>query len=218
MSDKLSFKKALTLQMAARGYQPYSVISPYVSVLSFEKMINSEMKCYISFRYMPAWKAYDVIAGTESVLLQAEIEEAITDFSELGGHFVFDPKTAPTSRIQFNTDIFTKERFGDVLPSKVDSISAYLDSLFESAIMPIFECVTSREGLLRLLLRSEPPFNSSYSCRRLLFIAKLVSVTGTDWAPVKAILQSIERAYRNDAYLERYQGQLIDDVYKYFSN
>jgi hypothetical protein len=84
-------------------------------------------------------------------------------------------------------------------------------------VQPIFERVTDRESLLRLLLRRDRSFNRLFSSRRLLFIAKLAHETKSDWAPIRAQLPEIEEFLRSDAYIEKYPGPLIDDAYAYFS-
>ena len=87
---------------------------------------------------------------------------------------------------------------------------------FANAVQPILEATADRESLLRLLLRMDAPFNRSFLSRRVLFIVKLACVTHSDWAPIRAQLKKIEGSLRNDAYLEKYSGSLIDDIYAYF--
>lgn len=203
--------------MVERGYAPMAVSMPMQTVYAFEKAINSEMHCYAYFRYMAAPKAYDVTLGVESVQLQSAVDEALEKFSALAGGLAYNVATSATARLMFNADVFTKPTVGETLPAKAEQVQPYLDALFASAAQPIFEAVTDRESLLRLLLRTDPPFNRSVTSRRLLFIAKLARVTQSDWAPIRAALQDIERFLRNDAYIEKYTGPLIDDVYAYFA-
>lgn len=214
---KSSFAKTLTTQMVERGYLPMAVSMPMQTVYAFEKVINSEMHCYAFFRYMAAPKAYDVTLGVESVKLQSAVDEALEKFSTLAGGLAYTAATSATARLLFNADVFTKPTVGEILPAKAELVQPYLDALFKSAVQPIFEAVTDRENLLRLLLRTDPPFNRSITSRRLLFIAKLARVTHSDWAPIRAALQDIERFLRNDAYIEKYPGPLIDDAYAYFA-
>ena len=214
---KSSFVRTLTTQMAERGYLPMAVSMPMQTVYAFEKAINSEMHCYIYFRYMAAPKAYDVTLGVESVQLQSAVDEALEKFSALAGGLVYTAATSPTTRLLFNADAFTKPTVGETLPAKVEQLQPYLDALFARAVRPIFEVVADRESLLRLLLRMDSPFDRSFFSRRLLFIAKLACVTHSDWAPIRATMQGIEGFLRNDAYIEKYPGPLIDDVYAYFA-
>jgi hypothetical protein len=213
---KSSFVKTLTALMAERGYATMAVFMPMQTVYAFEKAINSEMHCYAYFRYMAARKAYDVTLGVESVQLQPAVDEALEKFSLLAGGLAYTAATSPTTRLLFNADVFTKPTVGETLPAKVELVQPYLDALFTSAVQPIFEAVSDREQLLRLLLRTDPPFDRMFFSRRLLFIAKLARVTQSDWAPIRASLQDIERFLRNDAYIEKYPGPLIDDAYAYF--
>ena len=205
--------------MADRGYAPMAVITPFKTFYAFSKAINSEMHCYMYFRYMEARKEYDIALGVESVELRPAVDEALERFSKLslGSLVSYSLATSPTMRLMFNADVFTKPTVGETLPAKAESIQPYLDALFASAVQPIFERVTDRESLLRLLLRTDPPFNRSITSRRLLFIAKLAHLTHSDWAPIRAALQDIERFLRNDAYVEKYPGPLIDDAYAYFA-
>jgi hypothetical protein len=214
---KSSFVKTLTAQMAERGYAPMAVSMPMQTVYAFEKAINSEMHCYVYFRYMAAPKAYDVTLGVESVQLQPAVDEALEKFSALAGGLAYTAATSPTTRVLFNADVFTKPTVGEILPAKAELVQPYLNALFASAVQPIFEAVTDREHLLRLLLRTDPPFDRMFFSRRLLFIAKLARVTQSDWVPIRASLQGIERFLRNDAYIEKYPGPLIDDAYAYFA-
>ena len=203
--------------MAERGYTPVVVSMPMQTVYAFEKAINSEMHCYIYFRYMASPKAYDVTLGVESVQLQPTVDKALESFSALAGGIVYNAATSPTTRVLFNADVFTKSTVGETLSAKMEAISPYLDAFFTKAVKPIFEKITDQKALLKLLLRTEAPFNRSFFSRRLLFIAKLACVTQSDWAPIRAALQDIERFLRNDAYIEKYPGPLIDDAYAYFA-
>jgi hypothetical protein len=214
---KSSFVKTLTTQMVDRGYVPMAVSMPMLTVYAFEKAINSEMRCYIYFRYMASPKAYDVTLGVESVLLQPVVEEALERFSRLAGGLAYSSETSPTTRVLFNADVFTRPSFGETLPAKAELVQPYLGALFMSAVQPVFEAITDRESLLRLLLRKDPPFDRLFFSRRLLFIAKLAYVTQSDWALIRTSLQDIERFLRNDAYIEKYPGPLIDDAYAYFA-
>ena len=218
-SVKSSFVKTLTAQMADRGYTPLVVSMPLLIVYAFDKAINSEMHCHVFFRYMAAHKAYEVTVGVESVELRPAVEEALERFSKLspGGLATYSVATSPTARLTFNADVFTGPIVGDELPAKAELIQQYLDALFASAVQPIFEGITDQESLLRLLLRRDQPFNRLFGFRRLLFIAKLVHETKSDWAPIRAQLQEIEKFLRNDAYIEKYPGPLIDDAYAYFA-
>lgn len=211
------FAKTLTAEMAVRGYAPMAVSMPMQTVYAFERTINPEMHCYIDFRYMASPKAYDVGVGAESVELRSDVEKALEKFSALAGGLVYSAAKSPTACILFNADVFTKPSFGEVLPAKAEQVKPYLDVLFANAVKPIFEAVTDKEKLLHLLLRMDPPFNRFFLSRRVLFIAKLACVTQSDWAPIRAQLQKIEGSLRNDAYLEKYPGPLIDDIYAHFA-
>lgn len=217
---KLSFVKTLTAQMADHGYAPMAVHRPFQTVYAFEKASNSDMRCYAFFRYMAALKSYDVAVGVESAQLQPAVDEALEKFSALAGGLAYNAATSATARLLFNADVFTKPTVGEILPAKAEMVQPYLDALFASAMQPIFEIVTDQKSLLRLLLRTDSPFEwyRSALSRRLLFIAKLAHVTQSDWPPIRAALQDIERFLRNDAYVEKYPGPLIDDAYAYFAN
>lgn len=212
---KSPFAKTLTAEMAVRGYAPLAVSMPMQTVYAFEKVMNPEMRCYIVFRYMASPKAYDVTLGVESVDLQPVVESMLEKFSALAGGLVYSTATSPSARVLFNADVFTKPYIGEVLLGKSDQVKPYLDVLFTKAVQPIFEVITDRESLLRLMLRMDAPFNRSFFSRRVLFIAILACVTQSDWAPIRAQLQKIEGALRNDAYVEQYKGPLIDDIYSY---
>jgi hypothetical protein len=214
---KSSFVKVLSSQMAYRGYLPMDVSMPMQTVYAFKKPTNSEMQCYIYFRYMVALKAYDITIGVESLQLQASVEKALEIFSARGGGLVFNPATSPTTRVLFNSDVFTKSAFGETLPAKVEALLPFLDALFKNAVIPIFEVVTDQKTLLKLLLRMDTPFDRSFFSRRFLFIVKLALETQSDWKSIRPKLLDVERLLRSDAYLEKYPGTLIDDAYAHFT-
>ena len=216
---KSSFLKVLTTEMADRGYVPMAVSMPMQTVYAFEKAINSEMHCYVFFRYMAAPKSYSVYLGVESVRLQPAVDEALEKFSALSGGLLYTSATSMAARLLFNADVFTKPVVGETLPAKVEQLRPYLDALFTAAVHPVFEAVTDHASLLHLLLRTDSPFEwfRSALSRRLMFIAKLACETQSDWGPIRASLQSVERYLRNDAYIEKYPGPLIDDAYAYFA-
>lgn len=214
---KSPFAKTLTAAMDARGYVPVVMPLPMQTVYAFGKTINSEMSCYVAFRYMASPKAYDVSVGVGCIEVQSDVEKALEKFSALAGGLVYSAAKSPTACVLFNADVFTKPSFGEVLPAKAEEVMTYLEVLFANAVKPIFEPVTDKEKLLHLLLRMDPPFNRFFLSRRVLFIAKLACVTQSDWAPIRAQLQKIEGSLRNDAYLEKYPGPLIEDIYAHFA-
>jgi hypothetical protein len=214
---KAPFARTLTTEMAARGYAPIAMSMPMQTVYAFERAINPEMRCYIAFRYMASPKAYDVSVGVGSVDLQSDVEKALEEFSALAGGLAYTSAKSSTTCVLFNADVFTKQDFGEVLQAKTEQVKPYLDVLFANAVQPIFEIVSDKKKLLHLLLRMDQPFNRFFNMRRVLFIAKLVCITKTEWTPIRDQLQKIEGALRNDAYIEKYPGPLIDDAYAYFA-
>lgn len=216
---KSSFLKNLTAEMAARGYEPMAISIPFQQrVYAYEKAINREMHCYIDFRYMASLKAYDVCVGVGSIEVQSDVERALEYFSARAGGIPYSAATAPPSYVLFNADVFTKPDVGEVLPAKVEQMRPYLDALFSNAVRPIFEEVTDKKKLLSLLLRTDPPFNRFFLSFRVLSIVKLACTVDCDWEPIRSQLQSLEVFLRNDAYIGKYPGSLIDDIYLYFSN
>lgn len=214
---KSTFTRMLTTDMTARGYVPVAMPMPMQKVYAFERAINSEMSCYVAFRYMASPKAYDVSVGVGCIEVQSDVEKALERFSALAGGLAYSAATSPTACALFNADVFTKPYIGEVLQANIEQVKPYLDVLFANSVHPIFEVVTDKEKLLHLLLRMDPPFNRFFLSRRIFYIAKLACVTQSDWAPIRAQLQKVESGLRNDAHVEKYKGSLIDDVYLYFS-
>ena len=217
-ASKSSFLKVLTTQMFERGYVPIDVCMPLQTIYAFEKAINPEMRCYIYFRYMVSPRAYDVTLGVESVQLQPDVENALEALSSQAVGLVYKAETSPSTRVLFNADVFTKSTVGEILPAKAEIISSYLNVLFANAVEPIFEKVLNPLGLLRLLLRVDPPFDRSFFSRRAFYIAKLTHVTHSDWASIREAIRNTERFLKNDAYFQNYPGNLIDDAYAYFTD
>jgi hypothetical protein len=189
----------------------------------FKKAIDkSVFECYVSFRYMPALEAYDVIVGVEDPFVRRNVEAAL-------GTIVKDTRTVEIMEklfasvpclCNFNVDAFDVLQDGMLRSRDRDSLTHQINALFEKVIEPIFESVTTYEKLFEMLIRNDGAFawRRSLGSARLAEIVCLAIVTKQHWPPIYKRIKDTPSFLKNDTIARAVGDSFVDQLHEYFEN